>query len=270
MSFSQENGYVPTTFSVVMEAIRLELNIQFGTTYTADSFIGTNWYKYFYTLVQRLLENETKTSEIFLKLSQYISTTNLAIQRPSVSLPGLLDSFAANGYVVAVRKNIVSDAGKIAIAVDVDNTDPDYAAMKLEICNLIKDFVVAGMFYEGTESELITLTNGQQFDFKFYLPTKTPIILRLTVTASDNQTVTLPTNDSVRLKLFQNINARYRLGWDFEPQRYFTQVDAPWAATILTEWSSNAGVTWHPEVFEAAYYDLFTFDLEDITVVITP
>jgi hypothetical protein len=270
MSFSQDNGYIPITFSEVMEAIRLQLNIQFSTTFTTESFVGTNWYKYFYTLVQRLLENETKTSEIFVKLQQYITTTNLAIQRPSVSLPGLIDSFASNGFVASVRKNTIFEAGKIAICVDTDELAVDFPATRLEICTLIKDFVAAGIVSEGGVSELITLSNGQQFEFNFYLPTKTEIVLRLTITASDNQVVTIPTDDVIRIAAFENINSRYRLGWDFEPQRYFTQVDAPWAATILLEWSDDDGGVWHDEVFEAEFYDLYTFDLEDIEVVVVP
>lgn len=270
MSFSQENGYVPTTFAIVMEAIRSELNIQFGTSFTPESFVGTNWYKYFYTLVQRLLENETKTSEIFLRLSQYISTTNQAIQRPSVSLPGLLDSFASRGFVVSVKKNLIADAGTISICVNTDSSAPSYEATKLVINGLIRDFVVAGLVYMGTEISELTLSNGQQFDFAFFLPQEQPILLRLTLTSSDNQVVTLPTDIQLRTALFNNINSRYRLGWDFEPQRYFTAADAPWAATILLEYSISGGSTWISNVYQANFRTLFTFALEDIEVLVDP
>ncbi len=270
MSFSRENGYVPTTFSVVMNAIRLELNAQFGTTYTAESFVGTNWYKYFYTLVQRLLENETKTSEIFLKLSQYISTTNAAIQRPSVSLPGLIDSFESRGYVASIKDNLIADAGTISICVDTDATAPTYAATKLAINSLIRDFVVAGMVYMGTETSLLTLTNGQNFTFKFYLPIYTPILLRLTLTVSDNILMPLPTDVQLRTLLSENVKAGYRLGWDFAPQRYFTLEDAPWASTILVEYSDDDGATWSSDVYEAGFRDLFTYTLADIIVLVNP
>jgi len=49
------------------------VNTQFGQSYTMDTFIGTNLYKYFYALAQLLQENEVKTSEIFLKLQQYFN-----------------------------------------------------------------------------------------------------------------------------------------------------------------------------------------------------
>jgi hypothetical protein len=270
MSFTQENGYQPVTFATVMDSIRTELNVQFGTSFTPESFIGSNWYKYFYTLVQRLTENETKTADIFFKLTQYIKSTNEAIQRPSVSLPGLLDSFASRGFVASVKKNLIGDAGTISIAVNTDSTLPSYAATKLQINSLIRDFVVAGLVYMGTEVNELTLSNGQQFDFKFFLPQVTEILLRLTLTPSDNLVVALPTDIQLRTALFNNINSRYRLGWDFEPQRYFTQVDAPWAAEILLEYSTNNGSNWFSDVYEATFRDLFTFSLEDITVVVNP
>lgn len=268
MSFAQDNGYTPLTFAVIMASIRDAINVQFGTTYTEGTFIGTNWYKYFYVLVQKILENETKTAEIFVKLQEYIATTNLRIQRPSVSLPGIIDSFTANGWVASVKKNEEVDAGTVSICVNVDDGAEDYAEKKLEICNFLKNFVAAGMVFLGTETESITLSNGQEFDFSFFLPNPTPVLLRLTITSSDNQETVIPDDEEIRQAVFDNIAARYRLGWDFEPQRYFTQVDAPWAATILLEWSDDAGANWHPEVFEAEFDDLYTFGLEDISVLV--
>src|SRR6476620_7204078 len=100
MSYSQENGYSPVEFDVIMAAIRDGINEQFETTYTADDFPGTNWYKYMYPLVQKVQEGEIKTSEIFLKLQEYIRTTNLQINRPSVTYLGLKDAFGRDGYVI--------------------------------------------------------------------------------------------------------------------------------------------------------------------------
>lgn len=269
MSFSQENGYVPVTFEVFMDSIRQGINEQFQTTYTPETFLGTNWYKYLYVLVQDILKNETKTAEIFLKLQEYISSTNERIQRPSVSFPGLIDSFQSRGYIASVKKTEVGDAGLIFICVDVDDQAETYPETRLEICTLIKDFVAAGLISQGSEVESLTLLNGQSFDFRFSLPDRTPIILSLTLVKSENQIITLPSDEEIRQIVFENINARYRLGWDFEPQRYFTQADAPWAASILLEWSDDEGSTWEDGVFSAEFDDLFTFDLEDITVVMT-
>lgn len=268
MSYAQDTGYVPVNFSTIMGQIREAINVQFSTSFTEGNFIGTNWYKYFYVLVQKALENETKTAEIFLRLQEYIASTNLRIQRPSVSLPGLIDSLGAQGYVASVKKNAEEDAGTVSICVDVDNGAEDYAATKLAICTFLKDFVAAGMVFTGSEEESLTLTNGQEFDFAYHLPDPTTVLLRLTLTSSDNQDRVVPDDEAIRQTVFDNINARYRLGWDFEPQRYFTQVDAPWAATILLEWSDDDGANWHDEVFEGEFDDKFEFDLDSIDVLV--
>jgi tryptophanase len=73
-----------------MELVREGVNDQFGSSYAAETFQGTNFYKYFYALVQRLQENEVKTSEIVLKLQQYFEITNEEITRPNTTHPGLL------------------------------------------------------------------------------------------------------------------------------------------------------------------------------------
>ncbi len=270
MSYAQDTGYVPVNFATMMASIRDAINLQYGTSFTEGTFIGTNWYKYFYVLVQKVLENETKTAEIFLKLQEYIATTNLRIQRPSTSLPGIIDTFTANGYVASVKKNAVEDAGTVSICVLTDPDAPTYAVTRLAICNLIKDFIAAGMICEGSEDEDIVLTNGQSFNFAFFLPTAIPVLLKLTITTSDNQELAIPTDIEIRTLLEANIAARYRLGWDFEPQRYFTQGDAPYSATILLEWSSDAGSSYHSTVFEAEFKDLYTFGLDDITVLVDP
>lgn len=276
MSYAQDSGYVPTNFNTLMGAVREAINAQFGTDYTEGTFIGTNWYKYFYVLIQKVLENETKAAEVFLKLQEYIAQTNLRIQRPSVSLPGIIDSLAANGYTASVRKPEVEDAGTVAICVDVDDGAENYAETRLAICNLLKTYVAAGMVFEGTEEEAITLSNGQEFDFSYNLPDRTTVILRLTVTTSDNQEAVIPGDEEIRQRVFDNIygsdtiTARYRLGWDFEPQRYYTQADAPWAATILLEYSVDDGESWVSAVFEAEYDDLFEIALDDIAVLVDP
>lgn len=393
MSFAQENGYTPRTFEELMDLLRQGVNEQMGTTYTTDTFVGTNYYKYFYALVQMAQQNEIKTSEIFQKLQQYIPLTNEDVQRPSVSIPGLIESFESQDYEVSVRTPTAGNAGKIAIAVNLadslvgaraagtveitgfaaltsgtddvvtvgataftaqtgaatpgdgtfqaatDNTatalslaiqinahatagalvfakaigpvvylhailpgtagnaivltytdndtnpgatvsgsgtledgtaaSSDYAAVKLEVATLIKDFVIAGLVSEGSQSQSIALSNGQSFTFKFNLPEVTPILLRLTASQSMNSLITVPTDEVIRQEIFDQVNERYRMGWNFEPQRYFNLSDAPWAQSVVLEYSRDDGDSWTSNVFDAAYDDLFTFALEDIEVAIT-
>lgn len=267
MSFAQDSGYTPQTIQEIMEEVRLGVNTQFGTTYTTETFLGTNWYKYFYALVQKFQENEVKTSEIFQKLQEYIALTNDSIQRPSVSNPGIIDSFADNDWVASVKPPVEIDAGKIFICVDVDNTDPEYADMKLEICNLIKDFIAAGIVSMGDQVESIVLSNGQSFDFKFALPERLSAELRLTLVTSENNLELIPSDEVIRQKVFDNIAARYRLGWNFEPQRYYQLSDAPWAESVLLEYDIGGGFV--STVYNADFDQIFDFDLEDIQVVIS-
>lgn len=270
MSFAQDNGYTPRDLESILDDFRVRINSIFSLNYTPETFIGTNWYKYLYGPAQRVQEGEIKTAEVFQKLQEYIAETNDRIQRPSVSFPGIVDSFESRGFVASVKPPEEIDAGKIFICVDVDDTDPDYDEVKEEIASLIKDFVAGGLVSQGTESVDITLSNGQSFPFKFSLPTEIPVLLRLTLTVSDNNLFTIPSDEEIRQAVFDNINERYRLGWDFEPQRYFTLSDALWAGQVVLEYSTNGGGSWASSIYDGAYTDLFTFGLEDIEVVVIP
>lgn len=267
MGFSLENGYVPVSIETIMSYFMTGINAQFGTTYTAETFVGTNFYKYFYAIAQRIQENEVKSSEIFLKLQNYIDYINARISRPVNTNPGIVDRLGVEGYIASVKPMIEADAGKIHICVNVDNTDPDYANIKAAICTLISEITVAGAVTTGTESKSIVLTNGQSFDFKFNLPNKIPVLLKLTTTISENNQVAVGSPDDTKIKLLQNILSRYKLGKNFEPQRYFSQLDAPWTSMVVLQYSTDGGTTWLSNVFDANYNDLFTFGLEDITLV---
>lgn len=267
MGYSEEQGYVPVSIQTIISACRLKINELFGTSYTTESFIGTNFYKFIYATAQRMQENEIKTSEIFLKLQQYINIVNERISRPVNTNPGIIEKFTAEGYVASVKPMIDTDAGKIHICVDVDDSADDYPQVKEAIGLLISQITVAGAVTQGTEVETIVLSNGQSFDFKFNLPDEIPIKLRLTVTLSENNQSLVGSPDDVKLLLIANINTRYRLGKNFEPQRYFTVNDAPWASQVLLEYSTDDGLTWDDDVYDADYDELFTYTLADVTLV---
>lgn len=269
MGFAHQTGYTPATVEAIMLSIMENVNEQFGTSYTAETFIGSGFYKTFYTLVQRVQENEIKTSEIFLKLQDYFRITNEQIARPVVTNPGLLEHLENNDYVSSIKKPIDADAGKVFVCVDVDESADDYDDTRLAICTLIKDSTIAGIVTQGTESESITLTNGQNFDFKFNLPDRISVLLKLTIETSENNQFVIKTPDEIKQDLLNNINSRYRLGKNFEPQRYYSLVDAPWASNVLLEWSDDAGMSYDSTVFNAEYDELFDISLEDIELVET-
>lgn len=386
MGYSQDNGYTPTTIETIMLSIMNEINTQFSTSYTQETFAGTNFYKNFYAAAQEMQKNEVKTSEIFLKLQQYITETNQSISRPVTTNPGVLEKLASEGYIASVKPMIDADAGKSSICIDVfegvqaegtatitnyanlvtgtpdsitvagvaftaqgsaatlgtatfqaatsnnataaslaiqinahattsplvqaytvgaivhfvakkggtdgnaltlaytnndanvgatvsgatlsgGTADPDYAAKKSALCLLISQCIVAGVVTQGTESQAIVLSNGQSFDFKYYLPNRLKTSLRLTITTSENNQTIISNPDDIKLKLIDNIEAIYKLGKNFEPQRYFSTVDAPWASNVLLEYSLNGGATWLSAVYDAAYNDLLVVSLADITLI---
>lgn len=363
------------------------INVQFSTSYTYETFVGSNFYKYFYALVQELQKNEVKTSEIFLKLTQYFDYTNESIQRPVGTNPGIIEAMAREGYIASVKPMIEADAGKMSLCVLVDDgvhasgdititnytnlltTTPDtvtvgattftaqatavtlgtttfraatsniataislaaqinahattgalvrataigaivkiktiqggtagnaialdytdngggnigatksgafltggttlaqYAIDKLEIATIIKDSVSGGIVTQGTESQAIVLSNGQSFDWKYFLPHKREVLLRLTTTLSENNQNVISAPEAVKLKLLENIQARYKLGKNFEPQRYFSQLDAPWTSQVLLEWSLDGGTTYYSTVYDALFDDLFDVNLANITLI---
>jgi hypothetical protein len=387
MGFSQDEGYIAVSIEEIMDSFMENINTQFSTTYTTETFLGTNFYKYFYAIAQRLQENEVKTAEILLKLQQYLIITNESILRPAVTNPGLIGALEAADYIASVKKPIDADAGKVFVCVDADDGDhaianvtitsyanlvsgtPDsvsvngtaftaqatavahggatfqaatsntataksladqinyhatvglvvkaraigaivyltavhggtagnaialaytnndanvgatksgtvfsggtdrteYAAEKLEICTIIKDSTVAGTVSQGTESSSIALTNSQTFDFKFNLPNRIRVLLRLTTYLSLNNQVVVGSPDDTKALLLANIAARYKLGKDFAPQRYFNATDdAPWASSVLVEWSSDLGANYYSTVYTAAYDDLFEFSIADVSLV---
>lgn len=267
MSFSSDSGYTPLTVNAMMLQVMNNINTQFGTSYTEATFLGTNFYKYFYALIQELQKNEVKTSEIFLKLQQYMALTNEKISRPVVTNPGLVSILESSGFVASVKKPIEVDAGKVFVCVDTDETAVDYSTKKLQINTIIKDSTVAGVVSQGAQVSSIALSNGQSFDFKFDLPTRFVVKLRLTITLSQNNQVFVKSPDDIKNILLQNINARYRLGKNFEPQKYFSLVDAPWGSKVLLEWSTDNGVNYYSTVFVSAYNELFDVKLENITLI---
>lgn len=272
--FASESGYTPYSIEEIIELLRPDFNTQFNTTYTTESFVGTNGYKFCYMIAQRVQAGEIRTSEIFTYLQQYFEVTNEAINRPTTTPPGILEAFEEytstlfpDGIVVSIKPMIDADAGKISICADVDSGDPDYAAMKLEINTLIKNKVAAGVVSQGTEISSIVLTNGQAFNFKYLLPDSTDVLLRLTTTLSENNQLVIGDPTDVKQTLMDNIAARYALGKKFEPQRYFQQSDAPWASQVLLEWSDDAGANYHSTVFDADFDELFNVLLSNITLI---
>lgn len=269
MSWSSENGYTPLTVEEILAAIMAGINTQFSKSFTTETFEGTNFYKYMYAAAQEMALSETKKSEIFEKLTQYLEVTNEEIQRPVATPQGIIDALALEGYTASVKPPLDADAGKIYICVDLDDADPDYATDKLAVATIIKDSIAGGIISQGSESTAIVLSNGQSFDFKFTLPNEIASgdpLFRLTLTLSENNQSVVGDPDDVKQLLIDNIEARYKLGKNFEPQKYFNQTDAPWTSTVLLEYKIN-GVDWVSTVYDSAYDAILRVKLANISLV---
>lgn len=267
MGYSQQSGYVPASFDSIMSTVMTGLNARWGTTYTVDTFKGSNWNKMFYPIVQELQKSEVKTAEIFVKLQQYIDLVNARISRPVNTSPGIIEKLALDGYSASLKPMVDADAGKIHVCIDVDETDPQYATAKAFLCARLSQIIVGGVVSQGDQIETITLSNGQSFDYKFFLPNRIPIKIKVTITTSENNQLVIPAPDTTRQKIYESVKANYKLGKNFEPQRYFGVSDAPWASQVLVEWSDDDGVSWNTNVHDADYRDLFTFDIGDVSLV---
>ena len=267
MSFTSENGYLPKSIETIMDTFRVAINTQFGTSFTAENFVGSNHYKFFYAAAQEIQSSEVKTSEIFLKAQQYFAITNESIQRPVATAPGIIEALERQGYIASVKQPNNTDAGKIFIAVDLVNTDPLFAAKKLAVATIISNSVALGIPTQGAQVTNIVHSNGQAFDYKFDLPNRITTKLRLTLTLSDSNRTLIGSPESSREILLQNILTKYRLGLDFEPQRYFTTANAPWTSEVHLEWSTDGGTTWSDDVFEANYNDLMVFSILNTEIV---
>lgn len=267
MGFSQENGYTPETIEQLMDWLMVKVNELFSTNYTTATFAGTNWYKLSYAWAQRMQANEVKTSEIFLKLQQYIAVISEKISRPVNTRPGIVEKMKNEGYIASVKPMTGADRGLQNIAVDVDHTADNYPAVRLAICQLISRITVGGAVTQGTEVEPITISNGQTFDYKFHLPNRIPVLLKLTVTESENNQNVILSDEVVRDMLIDKIAEIYSLGKNFEPQTYFTVEDAPWSSAVKLEYSLDAGLNWTTAIYDANFDDIFTFDRDDVQVV---
>lgn len=271
MAYTDKNGFVPDTIEQLMNDFMNDINIKFGTSYTLDTFVGSNFYKYFYVIAQQIINNEIIFAQAFQKLQDYIRSTNETIVIAKTPLDGLIKVFADAGYQISIEPMTALNAGTLGVCVDVDNTDPDYADMKTEILTMLKDYTVAGIFFSGAETGNIALTNGQSFEFGFDLPTEYPLAeLELSIILSQNVNIVPDSEAQIKAKLLANLAERYSIGRDFEPDRYFDiKTDAPYASSVTLKWRKTSGDSFSALVYGADYKDVFRFDASRITVVIS-
>lgn len=264
-----QGGYVPSGFNDILARLIARVNEQFGTSYTEQTFVGTNFYKCFYPLIQEVISAEADFAEAYEKLADYIRDTNSVLNVSKTPDEALISAFKEAGYVLSLEKNTLANAGTIAACVDVDGDAEDYPAKKAEILELLKENTVAGMYFKGSERGLRTLTNGQDMEFAFALPVRSNMALKLTLTLSGDTNILVDSEDEIKNKLLKNLADMYSLGRNFEPARYFTiSRDCPYASAVLLEHKKDGEESWSSGVYQSDYTDLFVFDKNNIEVVL--
>jgi hypothetical protein len=276
MSFSATNGYTPRTFDEIIAAFVTLINTSFGTTYTAESIVGSNFYKYFYASAQLILANEIEFAEAYLKLQDYIRQINAKISQPVVTSDGIVDYFHTEGYEASVAQASDGSAGYVFVCLNLDSDDSTYSDDKDACLELLKNCIVGGARCVGDETGEVTLSNGQSFEFAFALPTITETLLRVEIEVSRNTNIVAETQSEIAAIVFDKMNEvqdngkkLYSLGLDFEPDKYATPEMFPYASRIVTTYSTNSGSSYVGTVFEAAYDDLLNIPLENIEVILS-
>lgn len=266
MTYTVTNGYAPRDYETILTECVQVVNEQFGTSYTSQSFTGTNLWKYLYATIQGLMTVENNIAELGVKLQDYIRTQNESLIIPTSSENGFTALLEREMGLIASFKptESSSDAGQIHLAVDIDNTAQDYADKKQKIFNLMAEHLGAGLFYNGAEKGTVTELNGQSFNYAFDLPTETQLKVKIKVKISGNTNLFIETTNKIKEKFIENFKKTYRLGYDFEPQVYLCKDDLPFASEIKISYMTNG--EYKTDVLEAMYDEKFTISPDDVEV----
>lgn len=269
MTYTVTNGYSPRDYETILAECVEIVNKEFGTSYTSQSFTGTNLWKFLYTTIQGLMTVENNIAELGVKLQDYIRTQNESLIIPRSSYDGIMQIIKDELGLVSSIKVIdtAEEAGQIFLAVDVNNDSDDYADRKAQIFKILHENMGAGLFYNGTETGQVTASNGQVFNYAFDLPTETPLKVKIQVRVSENTTLFVETPNQVKNKFLANFAKFYRLGYDFEPQTYLSRDrDLPFASEINVSYSANGGTEYATAILEAMYDEKFTISPNDVEV----
>lgn len=203
--------------------------------------------------------------------SNEVTATSLAAQINAHATAGALVRAKAIGAVVNLRAIHGGVAGNSIALAYTDNdsnigatvsganltggTDnSEYPTIKQEIIDRMHDWLTAGLFYNGTEEGTKTALNGQVFNYKYALPTPVEILVRITVTVSANAKTPILNENQIRDIFDANFAELYRLGLDFEPEKYLEIArDLTFASDILIEYSEDLGSNWDDQPRSMAY-----------------
>lgn len=268
MSFNLENGYTPRDIDTIISEFRQSINAEYKQDLTPEQFKGSNWYKLIYSASQLILTAEGNIAELSNKIIDYIRKVDEQIQLPKSSVDGIMYHLKEDlGLISSVKPTEEGDKGYLYIAVDVDSESDDYPQIKKSILEKLKEYCTAGLYFKGSESGQVVASNGQPFNFGYELPTIVNMQVKITPTVSDNTTDFILNASQIKEKFFENFEKMYKLGLDFEPEKYLDiRNDLPFASKIKIEWSINEGSSWSEDVWKSAYNQ--KLNLSNVEVII--
>ncbi|WP_165312974.1 hypothetical protein [Vibrio ziniensis] len=230
-------------------------NIAFNT------FVASDEYKVYYAAAQVDMYADTIMAETFLKMSEFIQTTNLKIGNPTTTpnalIAGLREKF---GLRSSVKQMIEADSGKMHVAIDYTPS----AQLNLEIAQYMESScVVASTYMVGDIEQDIVLSEGGIETYRWVVADEQDILFKVTIKTSRNSNVIIDTPETVVSTFLANFDSFYWVGMDVEPERYFEiNRDAPYAAEIVTEYSFDDGVTWKTDPHISPYNTKFLPNLD--------
>ena len=255
MSFDIENGYSPRTEEDILSDLVDSVNFNYKTSYTPETFVGTNLHKLYYPGMQLIMGVENGLGSIAAKVQDYISYINKTIAYPKSSPNGIMNEIKNKWNVDAsvMPINNVDDRGKCFIACDVDKSAAGYDELKQNIINTIGECVSAGCAFNGTETGIFVGNNGQNFQIAYEIPTEVNMTVKIVATVSRNSKDFIPIENVVSNLYQEKFKAAYRLGFDFEPDAYLCKDDLPWASNISVTYQVNGAGDFTGNVYKAAY-----------------
>ena len=270
MPYNKSQGYMPRTANDIMESLRVRTNVYLGTNYTMQEFEGTNIYKITYPIMQEIMQSENNLSMIFSQYADYIKSVNERINAPAVVRDSIIRKINELGIDCSLKQLNPAEAGKIFLCCDINPDDSNYSYLVDRIGDIMLKNISAGTVSNGSVSVNKQLENGQVETFKFELPTKTSIKLKLTLQISRNNDEYIPTDNEAKEILLNNLNKYYKLGNDFEPEKYAEiNRDFPCCSKVVLEYSLDGGTNWTEAVAQLSYNTKYITNAGDITIVRT-
>ena len=225
---------------------------------------GSQEYEVAYVDAQRDYQNAIIVANALNGVMNAIPELNKRIRRPAVLESRVPERFAEDGVKASIRQADETNEGIVAICVDYERStelDQQIAAL------IVAEMLPAGQHMEGDISLPVVISNGQVLDPRWKLPKNNEVSWKLEITIDKSSPYPVDPVDVIQSKFLENVNSMSGLGRNLTPAAYFQiSRDAPYAASIVVTYDMGATGTFTGDIFEAAYDDKFTHQLDAANV----